>query len=108
MTDKFKRWIDGRFANIDEGDDLQANAPRAYMAVAAAVNAMRDHYEDEVKRAEKSGRTSSECVCDACKAMAGIESALFGDCVIVDEAHQMMASPEAKKWANDLARMSRG
>ena len=108
MADKFKRWIDGRFANIDEGDDLQANAPRAYMAVAAAVNAMRDHYEDEVKRAEKSGRTSSECVCDACRAMAGIESALFGSYVVIDEAHQMMASPEAEKWINDLARLSRG
>ena len=108
MADKYAKWIESRFANIDEGDDLQANAPRAYMAVAAAVNAMRDHYENEVKRAEKSGRTSSECVCDACQAMAGIEAALFGDYVIVDEVHQITTSPEAEKWVKDLARRSRG
>ena len=55
---------------------------------------MREHYEAQVARAEKFGRTESECVCEICRAMAGIDAALFPKPIIVDEVYQIARSPE--------------
>jgi len=107
MADKYEKWIAGRLANVDEDDDLREHGPRAYRALAAAIVPMREHYEAQVARAEKCGRTEYECVCEICRAMAGIDAVLF-PMMVVDEVHQMTRSPEAEQWLEDLARRARG
>lgn len=107
MSDKYDLWIAGRLAHIDKDDDLHEHAPRAYRALSAAIAPMREHYEAQVARAEKFGRTESECVCEICRAMAGIDAALFPKPIIVDEAHQIARSPESEQWFKDLMRQAR-
>ena len=108
MPDKYDLWIAGRLASIDEGDDLHEHAPRAYRALSAAIAPMREHYNAQIARAEKFGRTESECVCEICQAMAGIDAVLFPKTMmVVDEAHQIARSPESEQWFKDLMRQAR-
>ena len=68
---------------------------------------MREHYEAQVARAEKFGRTESECVCEICRAMAGIDAALFPKPIIVDEVYRTTRSSDDEKWLKNRIREAR-
>lgn len=50
--------------------------PAMAAALTAAMDALSEHWQYQVRRESKFGRKGSSCVCDVCDAMRAIETAL--------------------------------